>query len=358
MLAGFAMLLPPGYHRADDPPSFRRRRRHRARGRPAAGGRTRGLRHRNRLRPRRRRDERARGRRHLRRQGPAAFQPADLPLPGRRGRLPPCRGERARQAPRRGLLAGRADPGAAAPHRLPGIPARRRRAGNAGRAGARQRHGAGLVARGRPAGGRALRQPFGAGQPQHRRACAGGARRAHRRHPGQRPLPDRRGIDRARPDRSAPGAAASRRRDRGGDRGIGRSDRPADPARGGRGGTGAALAGTAGLALCAKPAGPAQRRRGGGRRGAAGVRPALAGGWLCVQSQRKPGPDRSRRPPVHRAALAGQAGPGFGIEGYRRHERARHRARPGDQRPPAARRSAERSTKGSTQEISQRRESP
>ena len=76
-----------------------------------------------------------------------------------------------------------------------------------------------LIRARRPPDRRAQRQPLGAGEPDHRPACARRARRADRRRARWRPVPRRAQIDGDRPDGAAGGAAAARR--------PGRSDRAA-----------------------------------------------------------------------------------------------------------------------------------
>ena len=170
------------------------------------------------------------GGRDVRREGPAAFQSADLPLPRRRRRVRAGGGRmrRARLAaafwpgpltlvlPRRpdcpvALLAG-----AGLDTLAVRVPAHRQRAGAAARGGS--------------AGGGTVGQPVGPGQPDDGGACAGRVGRPHRRGAGQRAVPV--GVESTVLDLSGrpAGAAAARRRDGGGDRGADRPGRLASAA--------------------------------------------------------------------------------------------------------------------------------
>ena len=124
---GEPALLRDGSGVTGDPAA--RRSRHRPRRRTSALGRAGRLRHRDRLWPGGRCHRCPGGGGDLRRQGPAALQSADLPLPRLpRRRSPTSAATPLARAPGGGVLAGAADLGAAAPRRLGGgRPGRRRR---------------------------------------------------------------------------------------------------------------------------------------------------------------------------------------------------------------------------------------
>ena len=113
-----------------------------------------------------------------------------------------------RRAPRGGVLAGAADPGAAQVRGLSGRRACHRRPRHHCGAGARPSGGARHSDRVRPAGGGAVREPLRSRLADHRAARAGRPARAHRADRRRRTGADGGGIDHRRlPGRAGPAAA-------------------------------------------------------------------------------------------------------------------------------------------------------
>ena len=230
-------------------------------------------------------DQRARGGVGLRRQGTAALQSADLPLPGCRGGLRRCRGEPARRTasprrfwpgpltlvlPRRATCPVALLAGAGLETLAVRVPAHPR---------------PGAAAGSRAAGGGALGQPLRRGEPNHGGPCAGRAGRAasprcwtagRARSAWNRRVLDLTGA--------APVPAAPGRGDPGGARGGGRPGRGIR--RGGGGLAHVAVAGADGVALRAGLPVRLEARDGAAGRGAVGLRAAVAGSRRGVPVQR------------------------------------------------------------------------